>query len=68
MFHHMDLDKIQISSLDVSFLPPPKQKRWLKTDERSLILLLFLAPGAEQIFIRLTDLFHVFNPAHSLEN
>lgn len=57
MFHHMELDKIQVSSLDVSFLPSPKQRWQLETDGLSFILLLFLAGGAEQIFIKLTDFF-----------
>lgn len=41
MFHHMELDKIQVSSLDIFFLPSPKQRWQLETDGLSFILLLF---------------------------
>lgn len=57
MFQLMELNKTQISSLDVSLLPLPKQRWQLETDGPSLILLMHLAPEAEWIFIKLTDFF-----------
>lgn len=65
MFQLMELNKTQISSLDVCLLPLPKQRWQLETDGPSFVLLMHLAPEAEWIFIKLTDFFQVLNPAQS---